>query len=67
MKDRFQRSKKKRMYYYLINNKRAIKSKYPIRSNIQAQAMVKNMIVTDIKNISIFSYLYHFVKYEIYG
>lgn len=55
------------MYYYLINNKRPIKSKYPIMDNQQAQGKVKNMIVTDVDKISIFFYLYYFVKYEIYG
>lgn len=55
------------MYYYLINNKRPIKSKYPIRNKNQAQEIVKNMIVQDVKIISIFSYLYNFIKYEING
>lgn len=55
------------MYYYLINHKSPMKSKYPIMDNQQAQGKVKNMIVTDVDNISIFSYLYYFVKYEIHG
>lgn len=55
------------MYYYLINNKRPIKSKYPIRNKNQAQGIVKNMIVQDVKIISIFSYLYNSIKYEING
>lgn len=55
------------MYYYLINHKRPIKSVYPIRSNNQAQAIVKNMIVTDVKSISLLSYFHHFIKYEIHG
>lgn len=55
------------MYFYLVNNKRPIKSKFPILSKQQAQGKVKNLIVTDVKDISIFSYVYHSIKYEIYG
>ena len=55
------------MYYYLVNNKRPIKSKSPIRNTSQAQKIVHNTIVTDVKYISIFQYLYYFIKYEIYG
>ena len=55
------------MYFYLVNNKRPIKSKNSIINNQQAQGIVKNMIVTDVKDISILSYLYHSIKYEIYG
>ena len=55
------------MYFYLVNNKRPIKTKYPILNNQQAQGKVKNMIVTDVKEISVLSYVYHSIKYEIYG
>lgn len=55
------------MYYYLINNKRPMKSKSPIQNTSHAQKIVHNMIVTDVKYISIFQYLYYFIKYEIYG
>lgn len=55
------------MYYYLINNRRPIKSKQPIRSKNQAQGLVKNMIVQDVKIIPVLRYLYYTLKYEIYG
>lgn len=55
------------MYYYLINNKRPIKSKIQIRNKSQAQNIVNNMIVIDVRFISVFQYLYYFIKYEIYG
>lgn len=55
------------MYYYLINNRRPIKSKHPIRNKNQVQGIVKNMIVQDVKIISLFSYLYNYIKYEING
>lgn len=55
------------MYFYLINNKRPIKSKYPIVDMQELQGKIKNMIVTNVKSISMFSYLYHSIKYEIYG
>ncbi|SOY31464.1 hypothetical protein AMURIS_04207 [Acetatifactor muris] len=55
------------MYFYLVNNKGPIKSKYPIMDKQQVQGKVKNMIVTNMKNISILSYVYHSIKYEIYG
>ena len=56
-----------KMYYYLINNRRPIKSKQPIRNKNLAQGFVKNVIVQDMKVISFFSYWYNFIKYEIYG
>lgn len=55
------------MYYYLINNRRPIKSKQLIRNKNLVQGFVKNVIVQDMKLISIFSYWYNFIKYEIYG
>lgn len=55
------------MYFYLINNKRPIRTKSPIRNNQQAQAKVKNMIVNNVKYISMLSYVYYLIKYEIHG
>lgn len=56
-----------KMYFYLINDKRPIRTKYPIRNKQQAQAKVKNMIVNNVKYISMLSYVYYLIKYEIHG
>lgn len=55
------------MYYFLINNRRPIKSKTVIRSAKQAQGIVKNTIVKDVKPIALLQYLYYLVRYEVYG
>lgn len=55
------------MYFYLVNNKIPIRTKYSIRNKQQAQAKVKNVIVHNVKYISILSYIYYWIKYEIYG
>lgn len=55
------------MYYILINNKRPIKTKTPIVNNQQAQTLIKNLIVTQIRHISLWQYIYYSIKYELHG
>ena len=53
------------MHYYLLNDRRPIKTKAPVQDLQQAQAKARNMIVTKLEAISPLQYLYYAVRYEL--